>query len=99
MRRLDPAGHPFGPDDYVFGNELGKRVGSFKKAWQTLVLKAHGYTAHWQKGRWTALDAESKARYLATTRTTLQHKRCTNGSTRDSARLRRKLATPIVISG
>jgi integrase len=63
MRRLDPAGHPFGPDDYVFGNELGKRVGSFKKAWQTLVLKAHGYTAHWQKGRWTELDAESKARY------------------------------------
>jgi integrase len=63
VRRLDPAGHQFGPDDYVFGNELGKRVGSFKKAWQTLVLKAHGYTAHWQKGRWTELDTESKARY------------------------------------
>jgi integrase len=27
------------------------------------------------------------------------HKRCTNGSTRDSARLRRKLATPTVIGG
>jgi integrase len=51
MRRLDPAGHPFGPDDYVFGNELGERVNSFKKAWQTLVLEAHGYTPHWKKGR------------------------------------------------
>jgi integrase len=63
MSRLDPAGHPFGPDDYVFGNELGKRVGSFKKAWQTLVLKAHGYTPHWKKGGWTELDTESKTRY------------------------------------
>jgi integrase len=63
IRRLDPAGHPFGPDDYVFGNELGKRVSSFKRAWQTLVLKAHGYTPRWKKGGWTELDAESKARY------------------------------------
>jgi integrase len=63
MRRLDPAGRTFGPDDYVFGNELGQRVGSFKRAWQTLVLKAHGYSARWKKGGWTELDAESKARY------------------------------------
>jgi integrase len=63
MRRLDPAGHPFGSDGYVFGNELGERVNSFKKAWQTLVLKAHGFTPHWKKGGWTELDTESKARY------------------------------------
>jgi integrase len=63
MRRLDPEGRSFGPEAFVFGNELGERVGSFKKAWQTLVLKAHGYTPCWKKGGWTELDAESKARY------------------------------------
>lgn len=28
MRRLDPAGQPFGPDAFVFGNELVERVSS-----------------------------------------------------------------------
>ena len=62
MRRLDLAGHPFGPDDYVFGSELGQRVGSRKKSWQTLVLKAHGYTPRRVTGA-TELDTESRTRY------------------------------------
>src|SRR5207249_4568022 len=33
MRRLDPAGNEFGPDAYVFGNEIGERVKSVRKAW------------------------------------------------------------------
>jgi integrase len=34
MRRLDPAGRPFPPDAYVFGNRLGKRVSSIRTAWE-----------------------------------------------------------------
>lgn len=34
MRRLDPAGHPFGPDAYVFGNEVGEREKSVRIAWE-----------------------------------------------------------------
>ena len=45
MRRLDPAGHPMPLDGYVFGNEIGQRVRSTKRAWATAVLKAHGHKA------------------------------------------------------
>lgn len=41
MARSDPAGRPWAPTAYVFG-ELGQRQGSIKKAWETAVLKAHG---------------------------------------------------------
>jgi len=34
MRRLDPAGKEFGPDAYVFGDEVGERVGSVRIAWE-----------------------------------------------------------------
>jgi integrase len=63
MRRLDPSGRAFGPEAFVFGNELGERVGSIKRAWQTCVLKAHGYTPSWKKSGWSELDDESRARY------------------------------------
>jgi hypothetical protein len=32
-RRLDPAGNEFGPDAYVFGNEIAGRVKSVRQAW------------------------------------------------------------------
>lgn len=35
MRRLNPAGKEFGPEAYVFGNEVGERVGSIREAWET----------------------------------------------------------------
>jgi integrase len=44
MRRFDPTGEPMAADRYVFGNEIGQRVQNFKRAWQTAVLRAHGYT-------------------------------------------------------
>ena len=44
MRRLDPAGQPMLPNAYVFGNEIGQRVQSVKRAWARAVLKAHGHT-------------------------------------------------------
>ena len=59
MRRFDPAGQPHGRDRYVFGNELGQRVASTKRAWMTAVLKAHG-----EKPSYTAtanLTPESRA--------------------------------------
>jgi integrase len=43
MRRNDPEGSPFPPSGYVFGDEVGHRLGSIKRAWQTSVLRAHGH--------------------------------------------------------
>jgi integrase len=43
MRRFDPKGSALSSDAYVFGTEVGTRVLGFKRAWQTAVLKAHGY--------------------------------------------------------
>jgi integrase len=42
MRRTDPTGHDYQPDDYVFGDVSGARVKSVKTAWETAVLRAHG---------------------------------------------------------
>ena len=43
MRRFDPAGVPLSLDSFVFGNEIGQRAQSTKRAWHTAVLKSHGY--------------------------------------------------------
>ena len=40
MARTDPSGEPFSPDAYVFGDEVGRRVKSIKKAWKTACEKA-----------------------------------------------------------
>ena len=40
MIRHDPSGRRFGPSDYVFGNTIGERIGSPKKAWGTAIRKA-----------------------------------------------------------
>ena len=70
-RRHDAGGRPFPPSAYVFGNEVGRRVGSVKRAWQTTVLKAHGHQPVWiwtkkkgpnDKGT-TKLSPESQAAY------------------------------------
>ena len=60
MGTHDPAGHPFGPEAYVFGNEVGGHIGSQKKAWATTVLKAHGHRPTWRNG---SLAPESSAVY------------------------------------
>jgi integrase len=44
MRRFGPDGEPLPDEAYVFGNEIGQRVESPKRAWQTAVLKSHGLT-------------------------------------------------------
>ncbi len=50
MARLDPHGEPFEPDDFVFGDTIGHRVATPKKAWETAVLKAHGHAPEWLQG-------------------------------------------------
>jgi integrase len=65
MRRHAPDGKPFGPSAYVFGNEVGERIGSIKKAWQTAVLKAHGHAPQWVKGKNNQLASESLTAYRA----------------------------------
>ena len=47
MGRYDPTGAPFGPEDHVFGDEVGRRFHTTQKAWQTAVLKANGHTPRW----------------------------------------------------
>ena len=49
MASVDPAGHQFGPTAFVFGDAVGRRLKSPKKAWATAVLKAHGHTPTWVK--------------------------------------------------
>ncbi len=65
LRRHAPDGARLGPDAYVFGNEVGERIGSVKKAWQTAVLKAHVHTPQWVKGKNNQLAPESLAGYRA----------------------------------
>jgi len=64
MASQDPTGHPFRPTAYVFGDEVGHRVGSPKKAWETAVLKAHGHRPVWQK-KANRLADESREAYRA----------------------------------
>jgi integrase len=47
LRRHDPDGEEFGPDAYVFGNEVGERLKKCQKAWSTLRLRAIGHGPHW----------------------------------------------------
>jgi integrase len=63
LRRFDPAGQLHELDAYVFGNGLGQRVQSTKRAWMTAVLKAHG-----EKPSYTTtmnLTPESRAKLQA----------------------------------
>ena len=60
MARYDPAGHRFGQRDHVFGDEVGRRLKSQKKAWETAVLRAHGHTPTWVK---RGLSPASRAAY------------------------------------
>ena len=62
MARHDPAGQPFGPAAHAFGDAVGHRLKSPKKAWATAVLKAHGHTPTWVK---SSLALASRDAYRA----------------------------------
>jgi integrase len=40
MVRYDPAGQKLGPETYVFGTEVGDRIGSVKTAWRSACQRA-----------------------------------------------------------
>ncbi len=61
MRRLDPIGAPHAPDVFVFGNALGQKIDSPKRAWMRAVLKAHGIKPGYTKTM--NMDAPSRAAF------------------------------------
>jgi Phage integrase family len=62
MRRTNVAGEVCEGTAYVFGDEIGAPTKSIKKAWETSVLKAHGYVPEWRRtGNSNALSSESRA--------------------------------------
>ena len=50
MAKTAPTGKDYPADAFVFG-ELGERLGSIKKAWETVVLKAHDIDPVWVGGK------------------------------------------------
>ena len=64
MRRVEPDGEAHPPSAFVFGNEIGERVGSVTRAWHTAVLKSHGHTPEWTPTT-KQLTATSCAAYAA----------------------------------
>lgn len=73
MVRAGPDGRELPPTAFVFGNEVGERVGKIKRAWQTTVLKAHGHRPIWvrtvrvgpAKSGGPRLSSDSQAAYKA----------------------------------
>jgi hypothetical protein len=48
MRKTDPSGENFGPESYVFGNEVGEKISysTFKKGWKQARKAAGGNGLH-----------------------------------------------------
>lgn len=44
MRKTGADGKPHKPTAYVFGDDTGAAIGSFKRSWATAKLRAHGFT-------------------------------------------------------
>jgi integrase len=57
MAKTDPGAEDYKPHQFVFG-EVGEQIDNVKRAWETCVLKAHGYDPVWQK---TGLAPTSRA--------------------------------------
>jgi integrase len=61
--RLDAEGDQKPDEALVFSDEAGKPIGSFRTAWVTAVLKAHGVKPAWKSYNWTALTPECQAEF------------------------------------
>ena len=46
MGKTDPTGRDFGPEDYVFGDTVGRRITTVKTAWKTATTKIPGLRFH-----------------------------------------------------
>jgi integrase len=51
LARLDPAGHELKPEGHPFGDGTGHRWTTYKRAWATAKLRAHGYKPQWEGGK------------------------------------------------
>jgi integrase len=61
--RLDAEGKKKPDDAWVFSDETGEPVGSFRTTWVTAVLKAHDVAPVWRSYNWTALTPECHAEF------------------------------------
>jgi integrase len=61
FRRHDASGEPFGPDAYVFGDETGAKLNSFRTAWENCRKRAGVTGLHWHD-----LRRETASRLLET---------------------------------
>ncbi len=93
LRRFDPVGEPVPMSGFVFGNEIGQRVQSTKRAWNTAVLKAHGRGVSYTKTM--NLSPESR-RALAEIDLHFHDSPCSTSSTgsRSSRRARSRRSRP-----
>lgn len=102
MRRAGPDGVAHPPNAYVFGNDVGQRVTSFKRAWESAVVRAHDHTPEERREgkrrtRTPACAAAFKAinlhfhdlRHAGSTAAYRSRRSGTGSGTRTSARRRR----------
>ena len=61
--QLDADGEKKPDDAFVFSDETGERLGRFRTAWVTTVLKAHGVKPQWKSYNWTALTPECQVEF------------------------------------
>jgi integrase len=59
-QKSHPVGQSWKPTDFVFGDEVGTRVGDIRTAWDSTVLKAHGIKQ--PRGHRGVIPAEHRAR-------------------------------------
>lgn len=45
----------------IFGDGAGRKAGNIKRAWETAILKAHGYKPEWVRGRLSAAPQRALA--------------------------------------
>lgn len=73
LAKTDPTGKAFEPDDFVFGDAVGREVTDVKKAWETCVLKAHGHTPKWIRNNSLAPESREAFRMIDLTFHDLRH--------------------------
>ena len=64
MAKLDPDGAELAAEKFVFGDELGDPVKTYKKSWETAVLVAHGVEPAWTATNSLAPDARAAFRAI-----------------------------------
>ena len=63
LAKTDPTGEDFKPEDFVFGDSVGREVTDVKKAWEACLLKAHRHTPKWTQNN--SLTPESREAFRA----------------------------------